>query len=175
MTTPDAPSFQSQIPDNYCFGCGSLNPEGLQIQSYWSGPGESVCRYTPLPYQAAGPKAFLNGGIIATLIDCHTICTAVANAYRLEERELSSAPLIWYVTASLRVTYRQPTPIDEPVELEATFREFGEKKAIVACTLSSGRELCAEGEVVAVRVPLSWRQSGGHSSASSGGSGGSGG
>ena len=157
-----APSFQSLIPDNHCFGCGSLNPDGLQIQSYWSGPDESVCRYTPLPYQAAGPKAFLNGGIIATLIDCHTICTAVANAYRLEGREIGSPPNIWCVTASLEVGYLKPTPIDAPVELRATLREVGEKKTILDCTLSSGQEIRAEGKVVAIRVPQSWRD-GGHS------------
>ena len=160
--TPE-PSFQSLIPDNFCFGCGADNPDGLQIQSHWSGPDEAICRYMPVPYQAAGPRDFFNGGIIATLIDCHTICTAVANAYRLEKREISSSPLIWFVTASLKVDYRAPTPIDAPVELRATLREVGEKKTFLDCTLSSGDTVCAEGEVLAVRVPLSWRQRGGHS------------
>ena len=162
MTPPDGASFQSLIPDNHCFGCGSLNPDGLQIQSFWSGDDESICRYLPLPHQAAGPKGFLNGGIIATLIDCHTICTAVANAYRQEGREIGSLPHLWFVTAALKVDYLAPTPIDAPVELRATFLEVGEKKAVLGCSLSSGGETRATGEVIAVRVPWSWRQ-GGHS------------
>lgn len=163
MTVSTTPSFQSQIPDNFCFGCGADNPDGLRIQSFWSGPDQSICRYTPQPHQAAGPKTFLNGGIIATLIDCHTICTAVANAYRLEEREISSSPLVWFVTASLKVDYLKPTPIDAPVELRATLRDVGEKKTVLDCTLSSGETVSARGEVLAIRVPLSWRERGGHS------------
>lgn len=152
-------SFQAQIPDNFCFGCGPENPDGLHIQSFWSGENEneSVCVYRPLPYQAAGPRVFLNGGIIATLIDCHGICTAVANAYRAEGREIGSGALIWCATAKLEIGYLRPTPIDAPVELRATIREAGEKKTVLECSLSSGGERCAEGEVLAVRVPPEWR------------------
>ena len=82
-------AFQDLIPDNFCFGCGADNPDGLQIKSYWEGEG-SICRYTPRPYHAAGPRHLLNGGIIAMLIDCHTICTAVADAYRREGREIDT-------------------------------------------------------------------------------------
>ncbi len=151
------PSFQSLIPDNFCFGCGPENPDGLQIQSFWSGPDESICVYQPLPHQAAGPRIYLNGGIIGTLIDCHAICTAVADAYRAEGRDIGSEPHIWCATASLKVNYLRPTPIDSPVDIRATLREAGEKKTVLECSLSSGGERCAEGEVLAVRVPPEWR------------------
>lgn len=157
MTT-DNVSFQSLIPDNFCFGCGAENPDGLQIQSFWSGPKESVCVYRPLPHQAAGPRGYLNGGIIATLIDCHSICTAVAEAYRAEGREIGSTPFLWCVTASMKVGYLKPTPIDRLVELRATIEEVGKKKTVLTCSLSSEGERCAEGEVIAIRVPLSWRR-----------------
>ena len=29
------PSVQAQIPDNFCFGCGADNPDGLHLQSHW--------------------------------------------------------------------------------------------------------------------------------------------
>ena len=37
-------AFQDYYPDDvsHCYGCGRLNPDGLQIKSYWEGE-ESVC------------------------------------------------------------------------------------------------------------------------------------
>ena len=149
-------AFQDQMTDHFCYGCGPKNEQGLRIKSYWDGPDESVCTYQPEPHQTAGPKQFLNGGIIATLIDCHCVCTAVANAYRDERRAIGSSPAIWYVTGSLSVEYLRPTPIEVPVELRARLVKAGERKTVLSCTLSSNGQECAKGEVVAIRVPLSW-------------------
>jgi len=44
------------------------------------------------------------------------------------------------------------------VELRAVIAECTDKKTILETTLSSGGEVTAEGEVVAVRVPYSWRE-----------------
>ena len=150
-------AFQDQIGDNYCFGCGPTIEQGLRIKSYWDGPDETICTYQPESHQAAGPKQFLNGGVIATLIDCHCICTAIAFAYRGEGREIGSSPAIWYATGSLTVKYSRPTPIEVPVVLRASVIELGEKKSVLSCTLSSSEQECATGEVIAIRVPLSWR------------------
>jgi acyl-coenzyme A thioesterase PaaI-like protein len=151
-------AFQDQIPDNFCFGCGPANQQGLRIKSFWEGSDESICTYQPEPYHTAGPRRFLNGGIIATLIDCHCICTAIARAYQVEGRELGSSPLIWYATGSLTVNYQHPTPLNAPVVLRAHIVEVGDKKTVLTCSLSSQGRVCAEGKVVAVRVPFSWRE-----------------
>ena len=45
---------------------------------------EAVCTWQPQPNHTSGPPHILNGGIIAVLMDCHCICTAVAAAYRAE-------------------------------------------------------------------------------------------
>jgi len=137
-----------------CWGCGSTNEHGLQIKSYWSGD-EAVCTWQPKDYHT-GPPHILNGGIIATIIDCHCLCTAIAAAYRAEGREINTEPSICYGTASLQVTYLRPTPIDEPVVLRARVKEMKERKAIVICSLFAKGEECARGEVVAVRVPAAW-------------------
>jgi len=150
-------AFQECIAERYCWGCGLLNEHGLQIRSYWSGD-QSVCTWQPRPYHAAGPKHILNGGVIATIIDCHCICTAIAAAYRAEGRSMDTEPSIWYVTASLQVAYLKPTPIDGPVSLRASVKESTGKKTIVTCSLFARGEECARGEVVAVRVPAAWRQ-----------------
>ena len=81
-------AFQDQIPGIHCFGCGPDNPEGLKIKSYWEGPGRSLCCFRPAPHHSAGPRHFVNGGIIATVMDCHAICTAMAEGYESAGREI---------------------------------------------------------------------------------------
>jgi acyl-coenzyme A thioesterase PaaI-like protein len=149
-------AFQDALAGNLCWGCGPTNAHGLQIKSYWNG-AEAVCTFQPQPYHMAGPPHILNGGIIATLIDCHCVCTAMAAAYRTEGRAMDTAPPIYYATGSLHVTYLRPTPIQEPVVLHAQVKEMKERKTIITCSLFCKGEECARGEVVAVRVPATWR------------------
>ena len=151
-------AIQDCIPDNHCFGCGPLNPLGLQIKSYWDGE-EAVCRFQPRPEHMAGPTHVLNGGILATVIDCHAVCTAIADSYRVAGEALGAGPLRWAVTAALRVDYLAPTPIEQPVELRARVREVSGRKRVVDCTVRSGGRECAKAEVLAVEVPAGWRQS----------------
>ena len=151
-----ANAIQDVIPHNRCWGCGTLNARGLHIKSYVEGE-ETVCRFKPSEDHMAGPPHVLNGGIIATVIDCHGVCTAIADAYRAAGRELGSEPLIWCVTASIRIDYLAPTPIDLPLELRARVREARGRKRVVECTLRSAGKECARGEVVAVEVPPQWR------------------
>jgi acyl-coenzyme A thioesterase PaaI-like protein len=150
------PALQDLIPRNHCWGCGPENAQGLQIKSHWEGEG-AVCMWQPRPPFFAGPTHIVYGGLIASLIDCHSVITAIADAYRSEGRAIGSSPDIWYATAALNMTYLRPTPIDAPVRLEATIKERAGRRTTVVCTLSSGDEACARAEVVAVRVPESWR------------------
>ncbi len=148
-------AIQDQIPHNHCYGCGTLNPRGLRIKSYLQGQ-ESVCRFQPSPDHMAGPTHVVYGGIIAAVIDCHSLCTAIADAYRVAGRPLGSEPLLWAVTASLKVDFLAPTPIDQPMELRARVRETKGRKRIVDCTVRSGGRDCARAEVIAVEVGASW-------------------
>lgn len=149
-------AFQDQIPDNHCFGCGPHNANGLRIKSYWDGD-EAVSTFTPQPFHMAGPTNVLNGGIIGTVIDCHCICTAFADAYRREGRAIGSAPRLWYATASMKVDYLRPTPIDQPLTLRAKVIEAGPKKTRISCSLTADGVECARGEVLAIRVAHDWR------------------
>ena len=150
-------AIQDFIPHNHCYGCGPQNPDGMQIKSYWDGK-ESRCSYSPRPEQCAGPTQYLYGGTIASLIDCHCVCTSIANYYHRDGFEVGEGPEIWCVTGSLEVRYLRPTPIDSPVQLIATISECTNRKTILQCTLSSGGEVTAEGRVVAVRVAAQWRK-----------------
>ena len=151
-----ARAIQDCIPHNHCWGCGTLNPCGLLIKSYPDGDG-TVCRFQPSPEHMAGPTHVVNGGIIAAVVDCHSVCTAIADLYRAAGRELGSEPLIWAVTASLRIDYLAPTPISAPMELHARVREAAGRKRVVECTVHSGGRPCARAEVVAVEVSPAWR------------------
>ena len=150
------PAFQDQIPGNGCYGCGPHNDQGLRLKSHWEGE-ESVAAFMPEPFHAAGPSHVLNGGIIATVIDCHGVCTAIAEAYRREGRAIGSAPEIWYATGSLRVDHLKPTPMDQPLTLRASVVEAGPKKTRIACSLYALGQECARGEVLAIRVANDWR------------------
>ena len=152
----EGPAFQDLIPRNNCWGCGPNNQQGLRIKSYWDSD-EAVCAWQPRPPFFAGPEHILNGGIIATLIDCHGVCTAIADLYRSEGRDIGSPPDVWCATAALNVTYLRPTPLDQPVTLRARVTDRGERKTAVVCSLYSDGQECARGEVVAVRVPEDWR------------------
>jgi acyl-coenzyme A thioesterase PaaI-like protein len=122
----------------------------LQIKSYWDGE-EGICTWQPQPYHIGHPS-LVNGGILAAIIDCHATCTAVAAAYRVENRAITTAPLIACVMGSLNLTYLRPTPITEPLLLRATIRERAERKTLVTCTLSVQGEVCVRAEAVVVRV-----------------------
>lgn len=146
-------AFQDYYPDDvaWCYGCGRLNEHGLQIKSYWEGD-EAVCTFQPRPYHMAIP-GYVYGGLIASLIDCHSTGTAAAAAYRAQGRALDTDPPLRFVTASLHVDYLRPTPIEGPLELRSQVKEVKGRKVVVATTLSVAEEVCARGEVVAVQMP----------------------
>jgi acyl-coenzyme A thioesterase PaaI-like protein len=146
-------AFQDYYPDgfSYCYGCGRLNPDGLQIKTYWDGE-ESVTRFTPRPEHIAIP-GYVYGGLIASLIDCHGTGTAAAAAYRAAGREMGTQPAFRFVTASLRVDYLKPTPLGGVLEVRGTVKEIKGRKVVVSAALSAQGEVCARGEVVAVQVP----------------------
>ncbi|HPD56283.1 MAG TPA: PaaI family thioesterase [Smithellaceae bacterium] len=148
-------AFQDYYPDDLscCYGCGKLNNKGLQIKSYWDGE-ESVCVYTPRAYHTAMP-GFVYGGLIASLIDCHSTGTAAAAKYKAENRAMDTLPPLRFVTASLHVDYLLPTPIDGPLEVRGKVKEVKGRRVVVESQLIAGGKVCAKGEVIAVQMPES--------------------
>ncbi len=142
--------FQDFWPHFGCWGCGTDNRKGLQIKSFWDGD-DGVCTWQPGPEHIAG-EGYLNGGIMATLLDCHMACTAVAAIYRAENRALDSDPTVWALTATMTVDYLAPTPIAGPILLRARVVELAEKKVLMAATARVGQVETARGEGVFVRV-----------------------
>ncbi|MFK7954090.1 MAG: PaaI family thioesterase [Ekhidna sp.] len=145
----DSQYFQDHMPENVCFGCGH-NHDGLQIKSFWDGE-EAVCQWTSKEMYH-GWSQLMNGGVMATLIDCHCMGTAMADAYKREGRELNSEPEYRYATGTLSVKYLKPTPNTE-VELRARVVEVNGKKTVMKCDFYSEKgEKTAEADIVAIRV-----------------------
>ncbi len=144
----DKQAFQDQYPDDYahCFGCGRLNTAGHHLKSYWEGE-ESVCRYTPDPKYTGGFPGFLYGGIIASLIDCHGAGTAAAAKAREDGKPISR-----FVTASIKVDYLAPTPINTELEVRGKPVEIKGRKVLVDLTVSAAGKICATGSVVMVQI-----------------------
>jgi acyl-coenzyme A thioesterase PaaI-like protein len=146
-------AFQDHYPDDvaWCYGCGRLNEHGLQIKSYWEGE-EAVCHFQPRTYHIAVP-GYVYGGLIASLIDCHSTGTAAAAAYCALGRHMDTEPALRYVTASLHVDYLRPTPLGGVLELRSQVKEIKGRKVVVETMLLADEQLCARGEVVAVQMP----------------------
>jgi acyl-coenzyme A thioesterase PaaI-like protein len=146
-------AFQDYYPDHfsYCYGCGRLNERGLHIKSYWDGD-EAVCTFYPQPYHIA-ILGYVYGGLIASIIDCHCVGTAVAASYRAQGREMGTEPPLRFLTASLHVDYLQPTPLGVPLEVRARVKEIKGRKVVVEAALLAEGQICVHGEVVAVQVP----------------------
>lgn len=135
---------------SYCWVCGRNNEQGLKIKSYWEGD-EVICEWQPHQHYISYPGV-LSGGITASLVDCHSICTAIAWAYRNEGREINTSPAIWYATTSLQITYLRPVSVSEPIILRARIREFQGRKALISCSLFSQEKECVRAEISARRI-----------------------
>ena len=146
-------AFQDYYPESvaHCYGCGSRNDHGHRIKTFWEGE-ESVTRYTPEPFHTAVP-GFVYGGLLASLIDCHSTGTAAAAMYRAEGREMDSLPPFRFVTGSLLVKYLKPTPLGVTLEIRGRVKEIKGRKVVIESTVYAEGVATASGEVVALQMP----------------------
>ena len=94
-----------------------------------------VATFLPWPEHDNG-LGYLNGGIIATLLDCHS-GAAVFHEADIQGWTAFPGAAYAFVTAGLDVRYLRPAPLLEPVEL----------RAVVAA---------ADESVITVDVQLAW-------------------
>ena len=57
-----------------------------------------------------------------------------------------------FVTASLKVDYRSPTPVGQEVELRALVLELKGRKVRVSVTLATNGTVHAEGELLMIQI-----------------------
>ena len=146
-------AFQDYYPENlaHCYGCGSENKHGHQIKTFWEGE-ESLTRFLPEAFHTALP-GFVYGGLLASLIDCHSTGTAAAAMYRAEGRPMDTLPAFRFVTGSLQVTYLKPTPLGKELEIRGSIREIKGRKVVVDSTIFVDGVATARGEVVSIQMP----------------------
>ncbi len=134
-------------PKNECFGCGPANPKGLRIRSFVEGD-EVVARWHAQPHHLAF-EGMLNGGIIGSLLDCHSNWTA---AYHLMKQAGAPTPPCT-VTAEYAIKLRRPTPLAAELTLRAHVVESQADRAVVEATLEAEGKVCAtcRGTFVAVK------------------------
>lgn len=157
--------FQTSMRNNHCYGCGTDNAHGLGIRSRWdpSDPSVSICEFTPSDHHSAYPSDVVNGGVIASVIDCHSICTAIADGYRRAGREIGDDGVpILYATGSLQVSYKAPSRLPGVLTLRARILETAPRRTQLDVTvMDSSGDVTAEGQVTAVVVPGEWANPGG--------------
>jgi len=146
-------AFQDYYPENvaHCYGCGRLNTHGYRIKTFWEGD-ETVTHFTPEPWHMSVP-GFAYGGLIASLIDCHSTGTAAAAMYRAEGREMDTLPPFRFVTGSLHVDFLKPTPITGSIEIRGRVKEIKGRKVVVQTTVLVAGVATVRGEVVALQMP----------------------
>lgn len=134
-------------PKSICFGCGPANSKGLQIKSVVKGQ-EVVAEWTPQSHHEAFP-GMLNGGIIGSLLDCHSNWTA---AWHLMVKGALSQPPCT-VTADYAIKLLRPTPSKGPVYLSARVIDSTDDRATIEASLTAGGKVCAtcKGTFVAVK------------------------
>ncbi|AIF44821.1 PaaI family thioesterase [Virgibacillus sp. SK37] len=137
---------------SWCYGCGRLNKEGLQLKTSWYGD-QTVTEYTPREEHIAIP-GFVYGGLIASLIDCHGTGSASLALHRKNGHEPGDGvepPR--FVTASLHIDFLKPTPHDTELKAVGIIEEVHPKKWKIHTEVFAGDQCCAKGEVIAAVMP----------------------
>ena len=147
----DQPSIQQLLyPELPCFGCGPANDKGLQLRSY---PVGNTVKATFLPWpEHDNGLGFLNGGIISTVLDCHS---ASAVMWEADQNGWAAQPgaALPYVTAVLEVRFLRPSPLAQEVELTAIVVAASESE--ISCEVELAWE--AKTRASAMAVWKRWR------------------
>ena len=137
-------------PRSRCFGCGPANARGLRIRSFPSSeePGVLTASWRPGEHHEAF-EGTLNGGVLGTLLDCHSNWTA---SWHLKERDGLDRPPA-SVTLEFHVKMVRPTPSDAPLSIVARAVDASERRVVVEAEITSGGEVTAtcRGTFVAVK------------------------
>lgn len=130
------------FPDGVCFGCGPANADGLRLKSHPASDTVVTATFTPWPQHDNG-VGFLNGGIIATVLDCHSGAAAFHHADLRGWAPLGGAPFA-FVTAGIDLRYLRPAPLTATVDLVAEVREASEDAVTVDVRLEHEGKVRAE-------------------------------
>lgn len=124
---------------NRCFGCGEANPIGLHLEFFLTDDGKVVCM-AEIADTYEGPRGFLHGGIIATLLD------------EIMSKAVRSHGIV-AMTRHMEVDYLRPVPSLSVIRLEARVsHNEGRKHWTEAKILDADETLLAHGKGLFVEV-----------------------
>ena len=130
-----------------CFGCGPKNEHGLRIRSFEQDDGTVLAEWQPRPEHEAF-DGYVNGGILGTLIDCHSNWTAIAAL--LQRSGGDTAPST--VTAEYSVRFRRPTPSDRLLRVVGRAVDVQDDRATVETSVEVDGTVAATGRATFVVV-----------------------
>lgn len=134
MTVRTGLSIQESLyPQLTCFGCGHANPRGFHLRSYREGD-LVVGEFSPLPEHDNG-FGFVNGGIIATVLDCHGAAAVMWVAAEQGWLGAEGAP-VPFVTASFDVKFHRPAPLGHTMQLTASPQSIDSSLIVVSSELA---------------------------------------
>ena len=116
--------------ESRCFGCGSLNPLGLQLRFFETDDGIEMDWTAPAHVE--GAPGIVHGGIQGTVLDEALCMTAYAKR---------ATPV---VTGELTVRYRKPVPVAVPLLVRARIVEEDARSFVIAGAI----HLAASGETL---------------------------
>ncbi len=131
---------ESLFSELTCFGCGHANPYGFHLRSYRESD-ITVAEFDPRPEHDNG-FGFLNGGIIATVLDCHGAAAVMWEVAECRWKTPTGTPTP-FVTESFDVTFRRPTPLGPTVQLTASPESVDPSQIIVRSELTVDDKLRA--------------------------------
>ncbi|MFV0389638.1 MAG: PaaI family thioesterase [Pyrinomonadaceae bacterium] len=137
---------ETYAPNSICFGCGPANEKGLRIRSFENN-GKYVMEWRASEHHQAYP-GMLNGGIIGSLLDCHSNWAA---AHFLMKKNLLDEPECT-VTANYSVKLLRPTPADSLIKIRAWITDFTDDRATVEAELCANDKVCATSKGLFVAV-----------------------
>jgi len=122
----------------YCFGCGSLNPQGLHLD-FKMEEGEVKAVFTPQAEHQGFP-GYMHGGLVMTMMD------EAMGWVTIGQR-------VWAVTAKVNVRFREPVPLSQPVIVSAAIEKNRRRWLTVRAEVRSREgEILAEAEGIFMRV-----------------------
>ena len=144
----DTRSLQERFaPNGRCFGCGPANELGLRIQSREASDGTVVAEWQARPEHEAF-DGYVNGGVLGTLIDCHSNWTAVAALLARDGGDVAPST----VTADFSVRFKRPTPSDRPLRLVGRAIDLAFDRVTVETTIEVDGATTAKGHATFVSV-----------------------
>ena len=93
-----------QLQKNYCFACGTNNPDGMKLKFSYDEKSNSFVSKFKLGKRYTGPPGHCHGGIIATILD-----EAMGKVNKVRQ--------VIALTSEITVKYLKPVPLRQPLRV----------------------------------------------------------